>query len=119
VIGADALIARRTHGAPPGIVWLDADAAPVPDGEDNDAHAHLWLGKSNPRRVDLRCVIGLTVYVSGPDRETVFALRDRCIAAKAQRVIASVLIPRGSGDWTAYHLDETTDTDGILTWPTP
>ena len=119
MIGADALIARRTHGAPPGIVWLDADAAPVPDGEDNDAHAHLWLGKSNPRRVDLRCVIGLTVHISGPDRETVFALRDRCIAAKAQRVIASVLTQVSFGEWPAFRLDECTDTLGQIQWPTP
>lgn len=120
--GLQALVAMRKAGKVPGVVWIDAESEDLPFADDwpeqSQEHAHLQPANGESlRRHDLRCVIGLTVYVSGPYRERVHALRDAAIEAKAKRVIASVLIPRGSGDWTAYHLDETTDTEGVLTWP--
>lgn len=124
MIGAESLIAMRKRGRVPAVVWLDADSGPVPYGDDwtgEDAyranHAHLWLGSDCPDRVDLRCVVGLTVHVTGAIKEIVHTLRDRCIAAKAHRVVASVLTPRGKDEWIAYHLDECTDTAGQMTWP--
>jgi len=124
MIGADILIDRRNRGSVPDVVWLDADAAPVPFGDgwisDDDPlakHAHLWLGGENPARADLRCVVGLTVHVTGQDRQTVFALRDRCIKSKAKRVIASVMTQGGNEEFPTFTLAECTDTARHLTWP--
>ncbi len=127
--GADRLVSMRKSGHVPAIVWLDAEEDPLPfaEGWPDDkwlehaqTHSHLQLSTGERAvRADMRCVVGLMVYVSGPNAERVHALRDAAIAAKAKRVIASVLTPRGSGEWIAYHLDETTDTAGVLTWPKP
>ena len=120
--GAQALVAMRKARQVPAVVWLDAETERLPFADDwperSPVQAYLQPAFGEiPRRVDLRCVVGLTVYVSGPNRERVHALRDAAIEANAGRVIASVLTPRGSGEWIAYLLDETTDTEGMLTWP--
>jgi hypothetical protein len=111
--GADDLVSMRKRGAVPSVVWIDAETEylHLPASQE---HAHLQLADGeSAHRADMRCVVGLTVCVSGPDANRVHALRDAAIAAKAKRVIASVVTLR-TGHWI---VDEVTDTAGFMTWP--
>jgi hypothetical protein len=55
-------------------------------------------------RLDLRCIVGLTIHLNGSNAERVAELRDACLEAGAERVIACCPA------WTD-------DTEGILSWP--
>ncbi len=118
--GQEPLVAMRLRGQLPASVTIDVDRA-LPawlwrdwaaDREwafQRPVHARLVVERGEAaQRLDLRCVIGLTVQVCGDDAERVQAVARACQAAQAQRVITAVPV----GD--DIHM---TDTEGALTWP--
>jgi hypothetical protein len=91
--GQHALIAMRSKGYAPRIVWFDLEPDRLPMADDwqheTPAHAHLQLEPHDRiATLDLRCLVGLTVAVSGPDAEKVRRMADACKEASAGRVIA-------------------------------
>lgn len=91
--GHKALVAMRLKGRKPAMVWFDADYPKLPMAddwqEDRPDHAHLQIDRhENVETLDLRCLVGLTVFVDGQDVRRVVAVRDACIKAGAERVIA-------------------------------
>lgn len=115
-----ALIAMRQRGAKPDLVWLETNPERDPCCDDwleiTPKHAHLQFDpEESPARVDLRCVVGLTVSISGSNLKRVRATRDACIAAGAKRVIASTTRQIGNDEFPAFQVMELTDTDGHLT----
>lgn len=100
--GHQALITMRMEGYAPEMVWFDVDSPHLPMPDDwhhvSPNHAHLQLQPSdNLATLDLRCVVGLTVFVDGHETRRVVAIRDACIKAGAKRVIA----------YTEDHLSDT------------
>jgi hypothetical protein len=91
--GHQALIDMRSRGYTPRIVWFDLEPARMPMAGDwqvnSPSHAHLQLEPADrPATLDLRCLVGLTVAVSGPDESLVKRVAAACKQAKAERVIA-------------------------------
>jgi hypothetical protein len=100
--GHKALIDMRSKGWKPSLVWLDADSPKLPMTDDWDMvspmHAHLQLQATDRlATLDLRCLVGLTVFVDGNNTQRVIEARDACIKAGAERVIA----------YTADHISDT------------
>lgn len=118
--GTALLVALRQRGIHPALVTVDVDRTfpawywrdwPVErDSGPLNARIGVEPGESLAR-LDLRCVIGLTVQVSGDDLERVQAVGRACEAAQAERVITTVR--------QGTHPDAIviTDTEGSLTWP--
>lgn len=80
--------------------------------------AYLLLDHGDvPGAMDLRCVVGLTVWINHTDEARVIALRDACMAAGADRVIAHVSDQVGEGEYAKFPLRWCTDTAGFMTWP--
>lgn len=115
---ADRLIDLRRKGYVPDLVFVDLDF--------DIKHDRLWpfdpqypllhIGpQENVRRIDMRCLVGLTVQIAGEDADRVQAVTEACIAARAGRTIACTYRPS-----TNARLDfaSMTDTQGDLTWPT-
>jgi hypothetical protein len=120
--GHEALLTMRRAGAAPSLVMLDTMPCPLASWRDwqhiDPTIAHLQLdAEDRPQRLDLRCVVALTVMVSGTDAELVQATAQACEAAGAKRVIAHAYRPTGSGDLIDAEPIFTTDTQGQLTWP--
>jgi hypothetical protein len=93
VKGHEAVIAMRCRGVRPVSVFLDADGG-LPLRllrswpESSPARASVQLGPADdPRRIDLRFVIGLRVHVLGQGRR-VAAVVDAVISAGAAEVVA-------------------------------
>jgi hypothetical protein len=104
--GHHALIEMRTQGYAPACVWLDVNEPrlPMPDDwqENSPRDAHLQLeARDRLSTLDLRCLVGLRVFVYGDVAKLVGATREACIAAGAKRVIAACP-------------DFTTDTEGHI-----
>jgi hypothetical protein len=105
--GHQALSAMRSRGYAPRIVWFDVEPQRLPMSSDwevnSPTHAHLQMDPADrPATLDLRCLVGLTVAVSGPDIALVKRVAMACKQAKAERVIAY------SGDYildTAGHFN--------------
>lgn len=72
--------------------------------------------EGNPRRADLRCVVGLWVQIDGEDRETVKAWADAAKDAGARRVVTSLADFSAPEEWK-HSIVEMTDTDGVIVWP--
>ncbi len=120
--GQAQLEALRRRGYAPEVVFIDADAKPVRRVDamfdslaDGAARLGLLPGES-PKRVDLRCVVGLVVHVNGTDADRVQAMRDAAIAAGAVRVIAAAT-ERTEQGWQPFRTVELTDTAGLESWP--
>ena len=122
--GADALRQMRRDGYTPNLVIVDLAENWMQSWADwermNPTIAQLapTPGES-PSRADLRCVIGLTVFVTGDalQAEAVRAWRDACIAANAKRVIAAVtqcVNPDKPREFRRFDTPEITDTAGVL-----
>jgi hypothetical protein len=108
--GHEPLVAMRMRGFLPAAVYVNADGN-TPGDWTIPAHAAAPLfaeinvdPSETIARLDLRCLAGLTVHLNGSDPMRVAALKDACMEAGAQRVIA-------------YCQDWTEDTDGALSWP--
>ncbi len=115
--GHTRLIEMRLAGYVPDWVFIETEPNSLRLADDwhemDNTKAVLQLDAAD-RRPDLRCVAGLPCYVEGSDIHRVHAVRNACIAANAQRVIAAVLRRVGSGEWVAFNTIETTDTDGVF-----
>lgn len=120
--GADALRELRRDGYAPNLVIIDLDEDWLHSWREwerlNPTIAKLAPTPGEaPARADLRCVFGLTVFVTGDEPVSVRAWRDACIAANAKRVIASVTQcqnPDDAREYWRFHTPELTDTAGVL-----
>ena len=120
--GADALRELRRDGYAPNLVIIDLEDDRLRSWADWDrltptiAELAVAPGEA-PARADLRCVFGLTVFVTGEDQAAVRAWRDACIAAKAKRVIAAVthcVNPAAAPEFHRFDTCDLTDTSGAL-----
>jgi hypothetical protein len=112
--GHEPLIAMRMRGMTPSTVELMVDQRmpswfwrewPTERHPGEPIHARILVGETDsPQLLDLRCLIGLTVQVNGPNPERVATVAQACTDAGAARVITSC-----NGAFT--------DTEGVLTWP--
>jgi hypothetical protein len=116
MLNADRLIDLRRQGYAPDMVYIDLDF-PV-------KHDRLWpfdpqypllhIGPDeNVRRIDMRCLVGLTVQIAGEDADRVQAVTEACINAKAERVIACTYRPTTNA---RLDLASITDTEGTIAW---
>jgi hypothetical protein len=119
MLGQARLIEMRLAGHVPDWVFIETEPNGLRLAEEwhtmDNTKAVLQLDVAD-KRPDLRCVAGLSCYVEGSDIHRVHAVRDACIAANAQRVIAAVLRRVGSGEWVTFNTIETTDTDGVFVY---
>lgn len=122
--GNEHLIAMRNKGYKPRSVWVEC----LPMGSfakslicpqiKNDMDIHLDARDIvAASRLDLRFLIGLTVYVNGANDEGAQAVADACIKAGASKVIASFFdLSKRERDWLVKMT--TTTTEGVkTTWP--
>lgn len=83
--GHDAIVKARMLGYVPETVHVDFDVLLPNDGR----HAHILIepGDSIPL-LDLRCLVGMTVYIHGDDPARVAQAITACSLAQAKRVIS-------------------------------
>jgi len=122
--GNEHLIAMRNKGYKPRSVWVEclpmnsfAKSLLSPHIK-NDMDIHLDARDIvAASRLDLRCLMGLNVYVNGPNDETTQAVADACVKAGAVKVIASFFdLSRRERDWLVKM--STTTPEGVrTTWP--
>lgn len=114
--GRAALESMRRDGYAPSLVIIDLDDHKLRMAKDWEHHnpttARLAPAGEPPHRADLRCVVGLTVFVHGDEPEAVHAWRDACIEAKARRVVAAVTVLDTYHE--AFQTTEIHDTAGVL-----
>lgn len=114
------LIAMRRHGVVPRMVYVDTDPGHVRHDHlmpfDPDFVQVFVDPKEHANLLDLRCLVGLTVQVSGLDATRVAAITAACVDAKAGRVIGVTheRVPYGS----TFEVVAITDTEGAMQWPT-
>lgn len=120
--GADALRQMRREGYAPNLVIIDLEENWLRSWAEWE-RLNPTIAKLAPKpgevasRADLRCVVGLSVFVTGDDPAAVHAWRDACIAADAKRVIAAVtrcVNPDAPAEFHRFDTDELTDTSGAL-----
>ena len=120
--GADALRELRRDGYAPNLVIIDLEEDWLHSWREWDrlnptiAKLAPTPGEA-PARADLRCVFGLTVFVTGEDKAAVRAWRDACVAARARRVIAAVtrcVNPSAPPEFHRFDTDDLTDTSDAL-----
>lgn len=118
--GAEHLIAMRRQGLRPVLVFVETG----PDGRideqlnrDDQASAHLWVEPHESiGRLDLRCLVGLGVSVSGPDEKRVVGVVNAALAAGAKRVVGAVLMPVGQGEFRRFPVTRYLDTLASPDW---
>lgn len=124
MLGHEYLINMRKRGYKPRSVWVEC----LPMGSfakslispqiKNDMDIHLDARDIvAASRLDLRCLLGLNVYVNGANDEGTQAVADACIKAGASKVIASFFdLSRRERDWLVKM--STTTPEGVrTTWP--
>lgn len=124
MIGHEPLIAMRRQGLKPDRAVIETDwgrgrerqcAAEWPANCPRSA----WIfvePTDSPRRIDLRFLVGMLVFVDGYDRDRLMAVFDACQRANAARVIAHHCRPNPDRYEHAHELLEILDTEGVLTW---
>lgn len=110
--GHTALIAMRQRHRRPGIVCVDIDHDDLRCWRDwhlvQPSVAQVQIDPDDsPELLDLRCLIGLTVLVTGSDADRVHAIAQAAQGHEAARVITACLAQDHRGDW---HVTESTDT---------
>lgn len=121
--GHERIAERRRHGDKPAMVWvlcdgysagmsrLQAIGCALPDVIE-------LKHSDNPKRMDLRCLIGLTVEVSGSDQARVGAVARACVAAGASQVIAVAQTVTPRGEDFDVHTDRISFTnEEVEQWP--
>jgi hypothetical protein len=104
--GHESIINLRRSGFKPAFVWLQ-DALQAP----NDCAVTL-SPTDNPEALDLRFLVGTTVFAESSSRTRLEAMSKACIEARAKRVITNLHVCSGF----RFEIIETTDTDGVMTW---
>lgn len=119
--GHEAMVDMRRRGFVPTAVWvhdLPLEAQRTPDRWNWPLHgqsACIDLDPTdNPARLDLRFVVGLTVWIQARDAQRLQALTDLAVACGAKRVLGSLVAGEGDRARCVAH----TDTQGVLTWQT-
>lgn len=124
MLGHEYLINMRKRGYKPRSVWVEMlpmnsfAKSLIRPAIKNDIDIHLELRDiETVNRLDLRCLMGLIVYVNGPNDETTQAVADACLKAGATKVIASFFdLSRRERDWLVKM--STTTPEGVrTTWP--
>lgn len=124
MLGPEYLINMRKRGYKPRSVWVEMlpmnsfAKSLIRPAIKNDIDIHLELRDiETVNRLDLRCLMGLIVYVNGPNDETTQAVADACLKAGATKVIASFFdLSRRERDWLVKM--STTTPEGVrTTWP--
>lgn len=122
--GNDYLIAMRQQGYKPRAVWVEMlpmnafAKSLIRPGVCNDMDIHLDTRDiETVTRLDLRCLMGLNVYVNGPNDETTQSVADACLKAGAAKVIASFFdLSLREPQWLVKMT--TTTPEGVgTTWP--
>lgn len=116
--GHQALIAMRSRGRRPAMVWMDTDRDGLRCwsdwGRGSQTWAHLQIDPTDrPALTDLRCIVGLTVIVEGQNDERVEAFAQACRDHGAGRVLAVVCEP-GPQAWAVASITDTQE----AAWPT-
>lgn len=98
--GHDPLIAmRRKHRVKPGLAFVDLVDRHSPvaaDWQEHFCQAHIEVTDAESiARLDLRCIVGMAVIVSGFDAGRVSSMHDACVAAGAKHVVSMVMEDRG------------------------
>jgi hypothetical protein len=117
--GHEALIAMRKRGYVPRVVFIDTDPDPLamernwPDV--NRSHACINVGPTDSlASLDLRCVVGLAVVVSGHSSERCRRLGKLCEDAGAKRVVVTIVRTTWRGDMPRSEVLACTDTAGVI-----
>lgn len=124
MIGHEPLIAMRRRGLKPDLavvetVWGRGRERQCAQEwpEVNPRSAWIFIEPSDaPRRLDLRCLVGMQVSIDGYDRSRLVATFEACLRAQAARVIAHLCMPRPDRYPFAHDLLEIIDSKGALTW---
>lgn len=116
--GHQALIDMRRRGGKPETVFIDTDASdkPLPRWaqwqESQPGLCEIDITPSEPaQKLDLRPLVGLTVYVHGTDPQRVRSIAGRAKEAEASRVIACCLQRIEYGGEVAFRTVWIEDTD--------
>lgn len=112
----------RRAGFAPHQVNVDLDVPRLPLAHFADmaraGFAQLQVEPADAvHRLDLRCVVGLVVLVSGRDAERVANVAAACVAAGAERVIATTHETDDDPVDPTFTVVRVTDSAGVLTWP--
>ena len=94
--GHDAIVAMRTKGRKPAIVFLNDHPCDT-DWHQTGEHATVCVDGDQPELLDLRFVQGLTVSISASTRDRAERLMSACKQAGASTVAAGVNEPEGHG----------------------
>lgn len=104
--GHEAIIQMRRDRMKPAFVWLQ-------DGQHAPTDYAVTLSPTdNPEALDLRFLVGTTVFAESSSRTRLEAMSKACIEARAKRVITNLHQRNG----VRFEIIETTDTDGVMTW---
>lgn len=122
--GQEHVIAMRERGFKPRSVWVEClpmnafAKSLIRPGIRNEMDIHLEPRDiETANRLDLRCLMGLNVYVNGPNDDSTQKVADACLKAGASKVIASFFdLSKRERDWLVKMT--TTTTEGVkTTWP--
>lgn len=105
--GATELLSARLQGYAPSMVFVDLDIGPIP-GEFRGLDQVQVEDDDRASSVDLRCVYGLAVNVSGENPGKTRAIAQACVDAGATRVITHIS--------EGCKVVAVEDTEGVLTW---
>lgn len=116
--GQEALLAMRKAGKAPSAVFIETATDRLKQSSDwqhnTPGMAALLIEPDDiPAMLDLRCVVGLLVSISGDCEELVGRVHEACVAANAKRVVSSVFSTKSGRTLTRIN-----DSDGVLEWPT-
>lgn len=122
--GHESLLALRRRGKRPPLVWVLATGRHdelrrwLRNYHHEGAHLEIEPGE-DVGRLDLRCLVGLVVDVTGTDAVRVGEVARACAAAGAERVIATHYTElRVAGD-VAVHINKMTfGNEELAEWPT-
>lgn len=105
--GATELLNARLQGYRPAMVFVDLDIGPVAEEFRGEDQVQIE-DTDRLSGLDLRCVYGLTVNVSGENAGKTRGVAQACLDAGASRVITNISDGR--------KVIEVADTEGVLTW---
>lgn len=114
--GHEPLLAMRRAGFAPQAAWLGLDANPLwRDWPLYGSHAQIEIELGEAiNRLDLRCLVGMQVWIDGSDERRVLDLHTACLNAHAKRVLSAVNKPNYRGEPTVARM---LDSDESCTWP--
>lgn len=110
--GAVDLLKARLTGYQPSMVFVDLDTGQMPVAYRQLSQIQIEES-DRVSGLDLRCVYGLRVSVSGLNAGKTKAIAQACEEAGATRVFAFISKALPNGEFSVI---EMTDTEGLATW---